>query len=75
LPLHDPCCVAEVIQPGLITTKRMNVEIETASELTLGETVCDVLGVSGRAPNADVGVDLDRQVFVDILMDCLRRYT
>jgi len=75
LPLHDPCCVAEVIQPGLITTKRMNVEIETASELTLGETVCDVLGVSGRTPNADVGVDLDRQVFVDILMDCLRRYT
>jgi len=75
LPLHDPCCVAEVIQPGLITTKRMNVEIETASELTLGETVCDVLGVSGRAPNADVGVDLDRQGFVDILMDCLRRYT
>ena len=53
----------------------MNVEIEMTSDLTLDETVCDVLGVSGRAPNAGVGVDLDRQAFIDILMDCLRRYT
>ena len=74
VPLHDACCVAEVIRPGLITTRPMNVQIETVGELTLGRTVCDVWGVSGRSPNADVGVDIDRQGFLDVLMDCLQRY-
>lgn len=74
VPLHDPCCVAEVIRSGLITTKPMDVQIETASLLTLGRTVCDEWGVTGRAPNADVGIDIDREGFIDIVMDCLRRY-
>jgi purine nucleosidase len=74
VPLHDPCCVAEVIRPGLIVTKPMDVQVETASELTLGRTVCDVWGVTGRAPNADVGLDIDRQGFVDIVMECLALY-
>jgi inosine-uridine nucleoside N-ribohydrolase len=74
VPLHDACCVAEVIRPGLITTRPMSVQIETVGELTLGRTVCDVWGVSGRNPNADVGVDIDRQGFLDVLMDCLKRY-
>jgi inosine-uridine nucleoside N-ribohydrolase len=74
VPLHDPCCVAEVIRPGLIRTRPMNVQIETAGEFTVGRTVCDVWGVTRRPPNADVGVDIDRQAFLDILMDCLRRY-
>lgn len=74
VPLHDPCCVAEIIRPGLIATKPMDVQIETNSPLTLGRTVCDVWGVTGRTPNADVGVGIDRDGFVEILMDCLRRY-
>jgi inosine-uridine nucleoside N-ribohydrolase len=74
VPLHDPCCVAEVIRPGLIVTKPMDVQVETSSELTLGRTVCDVWGVTGRAPNADVGIDIDRQGFVDIVMECLASY-
>ena len=74
VPLHDPCCVAALIRPGLITTRPMDVQIETVSALTLGRTVCDVWGVTGRAPNADVGVDIDRLGFIDVLLDCLRRY-
>lgn len=73
-PLHDPCCVAELIRPGLITIKPMDVQIETASPLTLGRTVCDVWGVTGRAPNADVGVDIDRQGFIEIMMECLQHF-
>jgi len=74
-PLHDPCCVAALIRPGLITTRPMDVQIETTSPLTLGRTVCDRWNVTGRTPNADVGVAIDRQGFVDVLMECLRRYT
>jgi purine nucleosidase len=73
-PLHDPCCVAELIRPGLITMKPMHVEVETSSPLTLGRTVCDIWGVTGRPSNARVGVDIDRKAFVEILMDCLGRY-
>jgi len=73
VPLHDPCCVAELISPGLITTAPMNVQVETASELTRGRTVCDVLGSTGLPPTADVGVDIDRDRFVAIVMDCLQR--
>ncbi len=73
-PLHDPCCVAELIRPGLITTQPMYVEVETSSPLTLGRTVCDIWGVTGRPANVNVGVDIDRQGFIEILMDCLRRY-
>ncbi len=74
VPLHDPCCVAELIRPGLITTRPLCVDIETQSTLTRGRTVVDLWGVTGHAPNADVGVDIDRQGFIDVLMDCLRLY-
>ena len=74
VPLHDPCCVAEVIRPGLIRGRPMHVEIETAGRLTRGRTVCDVWGVTGQAPNVEVGLDIDRAGFLEVLMDCLRRY-
>jgi inosine-uridine nucleoside N-ribohydrolase len=74
VPLHDPCCIAELISPGLIQTKPMNVQVEISSPLTMGRTVCDVIGVTQLPPTADVGVNLDGAKFVEILMDCLRRY-
>ncbi len=55
-PLHDPCVIAHLLRP-LFTGARVNVQVETASALTLGMTVADVRGVTGRAPNA---VWLDR---------------
>ena len=50
--VHDPCAVAAVIDPAIVPTRRMNVAIDTASSLSLGRTVCDVYGKTGRAPNA-----------------------
>jgi inosine-uridine nucleoside N-ribohydrolase len=45
----------------------MRVEIECESELTRGETVCDVHGVWDKPPNAEVGVELDKAAFFEIL--------
>jgi pyrimidine-specific ribonucleoside hydrolase len=45
----------------------MRVDIECESELTRGETVCDFYGVTGKPPNAEVGVKLDRDAFFDLL--------
>jgi purine nucleosidase/pyrimidine-specific ribonucleoside hydrolase len=72
-PLHDPVAVAAILEPGVLKTRPMNVEIECQSDLTRGETVCDLHGVTGRRANADVGVELDREAFFDLLHDSLGR--
>jgi purine nucleosidase len=50
-PLHDPCVIAYLIKPDLFEGRHINVTIETASELTMGMTVADYWGVTGRARN------------------------
>ena len=72
-PLHDPVALAAVINPGLLQTRPMRVDVECDSDLTRGETVCDFYGVTGRPPNADVGVELDREAFFELLYDALGR--
>jgi inosine-uridine nucleoside N-ribohydrolase len=74
-PIHDAVAVAEVIEPGIVRTKRMNAEIETKGTLTYGMTVCDMYGVTGRPANVDVGIELDRERFFDLLIEGLARYT
>jgi purine nucleosidase/pyrimidine-specific ribonucleoside hydrolase len=70
-PLHDPVAVAVVLEPGLLKTRPMRVDIECGSDLTRGESVCDFHGVTGRAPNAEVGVELDREGFFRMLYGVL----
>jgi len=72
-PLHDPVAVAAVVEPGLLETRPMRVDIECESDLTRGETVCDFYGVTGRKPNAEVGVELDREGFFELLYGALER--
>ena len=72
-PIHDAVAVAAVLEPGLVKTRPMRVDLECESDLTRGETVCDFHGVTGKSPNADVGVGLDREAFFDLLHDSLRR--
>lgn len=72
-PLHDPVAVAAVLEPGLLKTRPMRVDIECESDLTRGETVCDFYGVTGRPPNAEVGVELDREGFFELLYRSLAR--
>ncbi len=73
-PLHDPCAAAWVIDPALISTKRLHVDIETRGQFTAGATVVDYNGVLGRAPNADVAFDIDRERFIGMLMRSIRYY-
>lgn len=72
-PLHDPCVIAYLLQPDLFTGRHVNVEVETASELTLGMTVADWWRVTDRAPNAMFMGDLDADGFFALLTDRLAR--
>lgn len=73
-PIHDAVAVAEVIDPGIVRKQLVNVEVETRGTLTYGMTVCDMHGVTGRERNAEVGVELDRGRFWDLLVAGLARY-
>ena len=67
LPIHDAVAVAAVVEPRILETRPMRVEIECHGELTHGETVCDVHGVWDKLPNVEVGLELDRAAFFEIL--------
>jgi inosine-uridine nucleoside N-ribohydrolase len=73
-PLHDPCAVAQVIRPGIVRTKPMSVEIDISHGPSYGRTDCDLRGVTGKPPNAKVGVEIDADGFYDILVETLARY-
>lgn len=72
-PLHDPCVTAYLIRPELFEGRHINVEIETASPLTLGMSVADYWGVTDRKPNALFMREADAQGFYDLLTERLAR--
>ena len=73
-PVHDPCAVAAVIDPGILQAHTIRVEIETEGEWTSGRTVCDVYGVLGKEPNARVGYALDVPRFWEMLISTILTY-
>jgi pyrimidine-specific ribonucleoside hydrolase len=68
-PIHDALAVAEVIDPTLVTRIECNVEIETASEYCDGHTVVDRWLVTDGQKNACVGIDVDAQRFLELLVE------
>ena len=65
--------IAYLIRPDLFGGRLCNVAIETASELTMGMTVVDWWGVTGREKNAMVMRDVDADGFFDLLTERLGR--
>ncbi len=73
-PIHDAVAVAHVAHPGLVETHPYRVAVELDGSLTRGRTVVDLRGVTGQPPNAEVGVDIDRERFVAILAEALASF-
>ncbi|NBO20800.1 MAG: nucleoside hydrolase, partial [Rhodobacteraceae bacterium] len=72
-PLHDPCVIAYLLQPGLFSGRHINVEIETQSDLTLGMTVADWWGVTDRPRNAMFMGQIDTDGFYALLTERIGR--
>jgi len=72
--MHDPCAIAAVIDPTLIQTKDYFVTVETKGEHTTGKTVVDTLRVTGREPNAQVALEINREGFVELVKGLMKRY-
>ncbi|MEU6996105.1 nucleoside hydrolase [Streptomyces sp. NPDC046465] len=72
-PVHDPCAVAYVIDPDVMTVRKAPVDIELTGTLTLGMTVTDFRAPAPDDCHTQVAVDLDHQRFWDLIVDALER--
>ena len=82
--MYDPLALGVVIDPTIIRTKKMRVDIETRGQYTRGETVANrhntvernvphadrlwITGVDKVQPNADVAVDVAAEHFLQMLI-------
>ncbi|MFB3946001.1 pyrimidine-specific ribonucleoside hydrolase RihA [Aeromonas veronii] len=73
-PLHDPCTIAWLLAPELFHGVECRVDIETSGEHTVGMTVVDRYGLTGKPANALVLLGLDRPGFIDLLVTRLRAF-
>ena len=62
--IHDPLALATALDPTLVRTEPLTVDVELGGRLTTGETVTDWRRVWGRPANVDVAVEADSARFM-----------
>jgi purine nucleosidase len=72
-PVHDPCAVARVIDPAVMTTRRAPVTVELSGSRTRGMTVVDLRAPASPDCRTQVAVDLDHARFWQLVIDALER--
>jgi purine nucleosidase len=71
--MHDPLAIAAAIDPSLIETQGVAVDIETTGEMTAGMTLADWRGVWGRAHNAQVAVKVRASAMIEEFLAAMER--
>ena len=72
-PVHDALAVCAIIDPSVVTTEFIPVDVEVNAELSVGRTVCDFRFRGGKPANVHFAVDADEPKFVRMLMEILGR--
>jgi ribosylpyrimidine nucleosidase len=73
-PLHDPVTVASIIDPMLLITKHVHIEIDISGGPSQGRTNCDLFNYKKQEPNCDVAVDINVTKFWDIIEQGILNY-
>ena len=69
-PMHDPVCVAHVIDPSLMTVLDAFIDVDCSGGPSWGRTNVDWRGREHfGAPNAKVGVDIDGGRFAELIVE------
>ena len=68
-PIHDAVAVAQVVRPGIVETLHRHVDVDCESRICRGRTVVDLWHRTGAEPNADVGVGIDADAFLELLCE------
>jgi inosine-uridine nucleoside N-ribohydrolase len=72
-PVHDALAVCSIIDPTVVTTHFIPVDVETGGELSVGRTVCDFRFRSRKPANVQFAMDADEPKFVAMLTEILGR--
>lgn len=72
-PLHDPCVIAYLLDPGLFSGRHIHVAIELEGRHTLGMTVADWWRVTDGTANALFIGEVKRDAFFDLLTERIGR--
>jgi inosine-uridine nucleoside N-ribohydrolase len=72
-PMHDPVALAHVIDPGFLEVADAYIEVDCAWDAGRGRTNVDARGRGGKAPNAKVATAIDRERFLELLIDRIAR--
>ena len=67
--VHDPLALATALDPSLVRTEAVTVDVELGGRLTTGETVADWRRVWGLPPNVDVAVEADAARFFELFIE------
>ncbi len=70
-PVHDPCTVAYLIDPSIVTTQKVPLDVELRGELTLGMTVADFRAPAPEGCTTQVAVDLDHERFWNLVIQAI----
>jgi inosine-uridine nucleoside N-ribohydrolase len=68
-PMHDPVCIAHLIDPTLMTVRDAFIEVDCSGGPSWGRTNVDARGREHfGAPNAKVGLDIDGDAFAELVV-------
>ena len=62
--VHDPLATAAALDPALVTTRALAVDVDASGGIADGQTVADWRGLWQRPPNVDVAVSADAGEFL-----------
>ncbi|MEM7795527.1 MAG: nucleoside hydrolase [Cyanobacteria bacterium P01_C01_bin.118] len=72
-PLHDPCVIAYLLKSELFSFRPTYTTIETNSPDTIGRTVIDWWGRTGKPPNVEVAASVNAAGLYDLLIKSLAK--
>ncbi|KXH78780.1 nucleoside hydrolase [Sporosarcina sp. HYO08] len=70
--LHDPLSVGVALDPDIVQREKYYVDVETQSELSYGQTICDFRNLLKKEPNVNICVGVDHEKFLQTFLDHLK---
>ncbi len=72
-PLHDATVIAYLLQPDIFGGRKVRVDVECTSSLTLGMTVVDWWSVTKKRPNVQFMREINADRYFDLVIERLGR--
>ena len=72
-PLHDATVIAYLLAPEIFAGRKVHVDVECASPLTMGMTVVDWWGVTEKPKNVQFLRDVNADRYFDLVIERLGR--